>query len=370
MNLVELKEKLIIIRNSKPEYEKDTKGFVNLLKNRKDYSNEIVSLTRFIDEVSVERVVPFSSRIYCVLKDIHSKEDIPRCPSCKKIRAFDSILKGYKMSCGIRSCYQSMPEVNRKRHETAIENYGSLSKAYNETSRATIREKYGVDHISQSDEIKQKKIQTSLKNYGTEYPWQSKEGKEEQKLGVIKKYGVENVSQLPEVKLRKNETSLENWGMENPSQSPIIRRKMLENRSWDYKLPSGRIVLVESSYEEIIINDIVNKYNEKYVEVQPEKNYKYLYEGKEHYWFPDIIVKEEPFWDILIESKPLRIMSVEKLLWHQLNVSPEDEKKVYACDDHKNITILKWTNKENTWIYEQSTNEVKQNLIRYGFLEA
>ena len=34
--------------------------------------------------------------------------------------------------------------------------------------------KYGVENASQNDDIKQKKIETCLKNFGTEYPAQNK----------------------------------------------------------------------------------------------------------------------------------------------------------------------------------------------------
>lgn len=48
----------------------------------------------------------------------------------------------------------------------------------NEKSKYTNIKKYGVDNVSKSDIIKQKKINTTLKNYGVEHTFQCKLNKD------------------------------------------------------------------------------------------------------------------------------------------------------------------------------------------------
>ncbi len=63
--------------------------------------------------------------------------------------------------------------------------------------------------------------------------WQTK-----MKVTVVAKYGVENVSQLEEIKKQKEETCLKNYGVRNPNQNPEIKRRaiktLIKNRpeSW------------------------------------------------------------------------------------------------------------------------------------------
>jgi hypothetical protein len=177
------------------------------------YGDRVEDITIFLDNLKRPPIISF--RIYCILNDINSYEKLPVCPICKKPKSFSGISKGFMSTCGNRSCVQSLPEVIEKKHKTAIKNFGSLKEAYYDTANKTIKEKYKVDNISQSESIKEQKRETSRKNYGTDYPWQSEKGKEEQKNGVKKKYNVDNISQLEEIKEKKKQTFLKNYNVDN-----------------------------------------------------------------------------------------------------------------------------------------------------------
>ena len=64
----------------------------------------------------------------------------------------------------------------------------------------TVKEKYGVDNISQLDEIKDKKIKTNLFKYGVENPSQNEEIKEKIKQTNLGKYGVNHIFQNKEIR--------------------------------------------------------------------------------------------------------------------------------------------------------------------------
>lgn len=153
-------------------------NLVNSLSHNRSMNNKIKIITSYLDKY-YNRLsdISISMRIYCILNNI-IEENIPKC-ICGRIKTFDSIDKGFKLSCGNRTCYQSLPEVNKKRQQTTIDNFGSLKEAYDNTE--TMKEKYNTDNCSKLDWVKEKKIETSRKNWGTDYPWQSEEGKKLQK---------------------------------------------------------------------------------------------------------------------------------------------------------------------------------------------
>jgi len=159
MNIKE--EILTILKNSQP------KVFSNIVKSKKSLYNEVLELTKFLDNN-----VKLSERCYCVLNDITSYEQI-KCKGCGKVLKFKSILDGYFSFC--RSCVLKQEEVKNKIKQTNIEKYGvenpsksniikdKISKANKdvkekalERRKKTCLERYGVDTYTQTDEYKEK----------------------------------------------------------------------------------------------------------------------------------------------------------------------------------------------------------------------
>jgi hypothetical protein len=97
---------------------------------------------------------------------------------------------------------------------------------------------YPLDHIKNYNGCKKcsklKAIQTNLKRYGVENPFQSEEIKNKIKQKNLEKYGVENPSQSSEIKKKKIKTSLKNYGVENPTQSEIIKQKSKQTNMEKY----------------------------------------------------------------------------------------------------------------------------------------
>ena len=114
-----------------------------------------------------------------------------------------------------------------------------------------------MENPSQNDEIKQKKIETCLKNYGVEHPLQNNRIKEQIKETNVEKYGVENPSQNDEIKQKKIETCLQNYGVEHPMQNPEILDKSFKSsyKLKDYTLPSGNIIKIQG-YENYALDEL------------------------------------------------------------------------------------------------------------------
>jgi len=106
-----------------------------------------------------------------------------------------------------------------------------LKKAYHQRSKETIKQKYGVENISQLEEIKQKKRETCRKHFGVDYPQQAPKVRAKTQAVVQQKYGVDNVSQAPQVKLKKAKTFEEHYGIDN-----IFRNREYIQQAWKEKL--------------------------------------------------------------------------------------------------------------------------------------
>lgn len=101
------------------------------------------------------------------------------------------------------------------------------SPSIKDKKRQTTLKNYGVENPSQSASIKDKKVQTTLKNYGVEYTFQSEECRNKSRQTTLKNYGVENPQQCQEIRNRTYDTNLERYGVKHPLQSTSIMNKMV-----------------------------------------------------------------------------------------------------------------------------------------------
>lgn len=102
-------------------------------------------------------------------------EDVCQTPDCINKTNFYNLTQGYHKHCS-RECTKKDPEFNKK-----IFNSKMKSGIYNnnrEKAKKTCIKKYGVENISQIDEVKEKKIRTCVNNNGYEYWVGSDEHKE------------------------------------------------------------------------------------------------------------------------------------------------------------------------------------------------
>lgn len=80
----------------------------------------------------------------------------------------------------------------------------------NEKRVETVRENYGVDYITQVDEIKDKIKETNIDIYGASTPLQSPKIKEDIKNKHLENFGGTNPSQNPTVQVKKKQKKLDN----------------------------------------------------------------------------------------------------------------------------------------------------------------
>ncbi|MGI0076104.1 MAG: DUF7487 domain-containing protein [Nitrosopumilaceae archaeon] len=145
--------------------------------------------------------------LYVIINDIIQ----PKCKMCDK---FVTHWNEQKLSFGLYcSCICSGGDPDKKAKVNI-----------------TFQKRYD-GHPSQSTEIKEKKKQTSLKNYGTDHPLQSKEIQEKIKQTNIKKYGVENAMQNKEIFAKVETTCEKRYGNRTylASEEGKIKKHMVFN---------------------------------------------------------------------------------------------------------------------------------------------
>jgi hypothetical protein len=115
--------------------------------------------------------------------------------------------------CGLENeiCYVNLTSSHNVTYNTTGKYY--CKKCCNETRKKTQLLRYGVENISQREDIREQRREEM----------KSKKRQLELKNGVIKKYGVNNISKLNFIKEKKKETTVINYGVENPSQSEDIK---------------------------------------------------------------------------------------------------------------------------------------------------
>lgn len=136
-----------------------------------------------------------------------------------------SPLQASEIKAKIKKTFDEHPELD---HRIGSANF-----------REQIMDKYGVDNVSQADEVKERKKQTTLRNYGVENPMQSKVVQEQVKATNRQRYGVDTVLVQPEIQERARAATRAKYGVDYPWQSPIVRKKMQDafNEKWGGRTP-------------------------------------------------------------------------------------------------------------------------------------
>lgn len=195
-------------------------------------------MTPIIDKIFVETNLlskngglnPRALEKYNISKElayqIYNQCSGPRlCVECQQPTTFISFKKGYTLFCS-QSCVSKNKDILAKKRETLISNFGE--------------EGFG------STTINNKKIATSIQNYGTSYPRQNKEFVESLQKSFIEKYGVTNPARTDAANSKRDSTNLKKYGYVNPFSSESVRKKIDETNINKYgvktvlQLPENR----------------------------------------------------------------------------------------------------------------------------------
>jgi len=261
-------------------------------------------------------------------KDYYDKwlkdENDGYCKICGKETKF-KFLNGYKNCCS-KECNK---KYNVLRTEEEIYKKYKVKHAANipgiqDKKRKTCIEKYGCEVSSQSQIVKNHAKENNIKNYGVENVFQLKKIKDKCKIKHLKNLGVEYPGQSEIIKNKKKHTCLNNFGVEagfadvekrsktneirynakHAMQNKTIFEKSQKNSYYSKKFGNTNINY-RGSYE----LDFLEKYYYKYPDIINGPTIKYIFENKEHAYFPDFYI---PSLNLIIEIKNSYLVKKDK----------------------------------------------------------
>jgi hypothetical protein len=167
-------------------------------------------------------------------------QQIPLC-ICKNSLTWNQDLRKYRSYCS-KSCSAKYTVEQKKKNNlsklgvewhsqtdewkekvinTSLSKFGkkhySLTEQFQDSVLETNNKKYGVDYPSQSKEIYDKIVEHWLNKYQVTNPFYLKTIQEKIKKTNKKKYGVEYASQNEAIKEKTKETNIKKYGVDNPS---------------------------------------------------------------------------------------------------------------------------------------------------------
>lgn len=136
-----------------------------------------------------------------------------------------------------------VPEIREKIESTNLEKYGSISpfgsKDVRQKSKYSVTSRYGVDNVSQIQEVKDKKKDTFFESFGVEFG-KSQEVNMQRDATSIEKYGVRCVFQSEMIKDKIKEECLANYGVEYHQSRQEVREKMSNSHKGKVKSEDHR----------------------------------------------------------------------------------------------------------------------------------
>lgn len=162
----------------------------------------------------------------------HNLTDYPRCLICGSKVSFTNFRVGYKTYCS-RKCLNSDPIKKEKTKQTCIKKYGGVAPASSKEiiskMQATSIKKYGVDNIQKLDSIKEKTRETCLERYGGQGN-ESENIKQKYIQSCLERYGVDNPMLNDSCVSKLKQTCIGRYGYPSASKLDVVKSKIRKSR--------------------------------------------------------------------------------------------------------------------------------------------
>lgn len=240
---------------------------------------------------------------------------------------------------GVENPYQ-ISYVSDKRNESIKNNIESI----NEKRRQTNLKNNGVEYPFQSEEIKQKSINTCIKKYGVSNVGLNEEIIKKREETNLERYGVKNSFQSEEIKHKIKQTNLERYGVEYVGQSIELQELAKQTKlnrygtlHFEYKYQYDSLFF-DSSWE--LAFYIYHKDKGHKIKHEP-CNFSYTYNNVEHLYFPDFKVNNK-YYEIKGEQFIERCKNgnIKTLICPFDNSLDKLYNAKYKCMKKHNVTII------------------------------
>lgn len=205
--------------------------------------------------------------------------DIPACRVCGNNSKWLAGKRSYALSCS-RACSKVDPSRRAKRESTLLARYGVRNVSqYDEVKqrkRETTRRNHGVDYPAQNKALFKKQLDTMRERHGVEHAMQREDFRVRAKetirhrygtkgLGCdaisntkaetnFERYGTKHPSQNRDIKDQKLTTMRERWGVDNPSQHPDIQQRKSNTFMERYGVPSASYIKIGAEIMQILLD--------------------------------------------------------------------------------------------------------------------
>jgi len=244
---------------------------VSIKNNKMGMLDELKNETRFLldyyDEITVNQMM------YHYINNVSKVLTCSNCGSPRKAKKYNARITGdfYQVTCGKSECRNKIGHINSKKG---------------------IKEKYGVDNISQTEYWREKVKATNLEKRGVEWNTQTSD--------LIEKAVFSLKSRSKELHNKRRETCTKKYGEAHHMKNSEIfsKSKSTAFSSKEYKMPSGKIVKVQG-YEDKALDILLDKYDESDLIVKDSDIEKaigkieYLDNDKIRRYYPDIYIISE-----------------------------------------------------------------------------
>ena len=256
------------------------------------------------------------------------------CKDCKhsitmlKPETQDKYKAIYKEKYGCEWGFQAK-EIKDKIVETNVKEYGFASAAKNETiknkMKETNKEIYGTEYGLQNEEVRNKIKETCTEKYGTDCYMKTDEMREKSKETMKENFGVEYTAQSKELRTKMENTCEEKYGVKHPYQNHDIYSNAFTKIYYD-----GHYF--DSNWE-VKYYDYLKAKNIDFV-FHPKTELWYEFEGIKHRYYPDFLLVNE---NKLVEVK-------SDYLYKLLLIENTKDNAKYKLMKEHNVEIL--TSKE------------------------
>lgn len=246
----------------------------------------------FLENIYVGKTTShkMSEKIYLYY---HNMSEAQKCPICNKYTPFLGFSKGYQTYCSLK-CSNNSPEVIKKKEETCLKNHGVSHPCQNESIKQklietfiknnggmgnasesikskqhkTMKEKYGVYYALQTQEFVDKSYNTRTKNHGSIKNSYLK-SHEKQKNTNLQKYGVYELLSSDIIRNKINETNLKKYGG-HPSYDIEIKTKIITTKRNKRVQQRNDLLYIKDNGLWVMKcpHKDCNKCNEKYFEIE------------------------------------------------------------------------------------------------------
>ena len=147
------------------------------------------------------------------------------CKNCATIKQKKTMMEKY----GIEHCSQ-IDEVKEKKRIASQKKYGCdnvfQAQEVKDKIVKTNLERYGHSCPLLNEEVKEKSISTCLEKYGDVVPMRTKQIKDKLAQSMMDKYGFQNAMQCPEIREKIENTNMEKYNAKTPVANKEVRQKI------------------------------------------------------------------------------------------------------------------------------------------------